>query len=202
MEFEKGVSDLALYLPAPERIVWKGGRIITNDGYFDNALDIYNSITRRKHAVQEQLRQLACDIAKTPNVPCCLLRTELDILQQYTDALERELWHMRGEPSELESTYVGMISSDWKERLKAEWAQLCIRMERLDTFRDGFREDAIDFVPKWDERLLCDQLRAMRNYRDCLLQYAKFEGVELDMSLYNDSYRYDYYFRKEDRNGI
>lgn len=105
---------------------------------------------------------------------------------------------MRSEPSELEFTYTGMISSDWRERLKAEWAQLCIRMERLDTFRDAFREDQIDFIPKWGEKLLCDQLRAMRNYRDCLLQYAKLEGVELDMSLYNDSYIYDYYFRKED----
>lgn len=98
---------------------------------------------------------------------------------------------------ELRDTVKGMVSSDWKERLKAEWEQLCIRMEALDNFRDRFREDDISFVPKWDERVLCDQLRAMRNYRDCLQQYAKLEGIELDMSLYDDSYIYDYYFKKE-----
>lgn len=94
-----------------------------------------------------------------------------------------------------------MSSSDWKERLQAEWAQLCIRMDRLDNFRDAFRKDEINFIPKWDERLLCDQLRAMRNYRDCLLQYAKLEGVKLDMSLYDDSYMYDYYFQAGDERG-
>lgn len=102
---------------------------------------------------------------------------------------------------QLSETARGMSSSDWKERLQAEWAQLCIRMDRLDNFRDAFREDQIDFIPKWDERLLCDQLRAMRNYRDCLLQYAKLEGIELDMSLYDDSYIYDYYFRAGDERG-
>lgn len=102
---------------------------------------------------------------------------------------------------DLSNTIEGMLSSDWKARLQAEWAQLCIRMERLDNFRDAFRKDEINFVPKWDERLLCDQLRAMRTYRDCLLQYAKLEGIELDMNLYDDSYIYDYYFCAGDENG-
>lgn len=98
----------------------------------------------------------------------------------------------------MRDTFDDSISSDWKKRLQAEWAQLCIRMDRLDNFRDALREDKIDFVPKWDERLLCDQLRAMRMYRDCLLSYARLEGVELDMTLYDDSYIYDYYFRAGD----
>lgn len=94
----------------------------------------------------------------------------------------------------MSETFEKSVSNDWKDRLQAEWAQLCIRMDRLDNFRDAFRKDEIDFVPKWDERLLCDQLRAMRVYRDCLLAYARLEGVELDMSLYDDNYIYDYYF--------
>lgn len=99
---------------------------------------------------------------------------------------------------DLFSTMPLMVSQDWKERLQAEWTQLCIRMDRLDSFRDRYRNDDIDFIPKWSERLLCDQLRAMRMYRDCLLQYAKLEDVELDMSLYDDSYIYDYYTPKEE----
>lgn len=101
---------------------------------------------------------------------------------------------------ELSETIEGMLSTDWKERVQAEWAQLCIRMERLDNFRDAFRKDEIDFIPKWSERLLCDQLRAMRMYRDTLLQYAKLEGIELDMNLYNDDYIYDYYFKAGTKN--
>ena len=166
------------------------------DEYFDNALNLHNDITRRKRIVQDKLDRLG-DCKDGVDVPCCLFRTELEILQKYSDVLERELWHMMRKPQDLTSTIEGMVSSDWKERLKAEWAQLCIRMNRLDIFRDAFRDDNIDFTPKWDERLLCDQLRAMRTYRDCLLQYAKIEGVELDMSIYDDSYIYDYYFEKD-----
>lgn len=89
-------------------------------------------------------------------------------------------------------TIPGLLSKDWRERLQAEWAQLNIRMEALDAFRDRFRDDKIDFKPKWSERLLCDQLRAMRMYRDTLLAYAQIEGVELDKSLYNDDYMWDW----------
>lgn len=168
-----------------------------NDGYFENILNLQSEVLKRKRLVQDQLRQFGdCKCNEIPNAPCCLLQTELDILNRYSDVLDRELWHLRTNTESLAWTYEMMVSSDWKERLKAEWAQLCIRMERLDNFRDAFREDKIDFVTKWDERLLCDQLRAMRNYRDCLLQYAKLEGVELDMSLYDDSYIYDYYFNR------
>lgn len=167
------------------------------DGYFDQTLNLQNLILKRKLVVQEQLAQFGrCNCNEVPNAPCCLLQTELEVLRRYSDILDRELWHMKQTPVDLTSTSDKMVSPDWKERLQAEWAQLCIRMERLDTFRDAFREGKIDFVPKWDERLLCDQLRAMRMYRDCLLQYAKLEGVELDMSLYDDSYIYDYYFNR------
>lgn len=162
------------------------------DGYFDNTLDLQSQILKRKHVVQEKLSQLDCKCAKSSDVPCCLLCNELDLLSRYSDCLDRELWSIRNSHDDLTPTFEGMVSSDWKERLKAEWAQLCIRMERLDNFRDKFREEEIDFIPKWGERLLCDQLRAMRTYRDCLLQYAKLEGVELDMSLYDDSYILDY----------
>ncbi len=168
-----------------------------DDGYFDNTLDLYNNIIRRKRIVQDKLSQLG-DCKDEVDVPCCLLKTELEILQKYSDALERELWHNKKSSNSLASTFEGMVSPDWKERLKSEWAQLCIRMDRLDTFRDIFRKGDIDFKPKWDERLLCDQLRAMRVYRDCLLQYAKMEGVEVDRSLYDDSYIYNYYFDERD----
>lgn len=169
------------------------------DGYFDNTLDLLQMITKRTLVITEELTRFErCDCEKAPEVPCCLLRTELDILRRYKDVLERELYH-ETHSSNLEQKVNG--TPEWVERLQTEWSDLCIRMEKLDNFRDRFRNGDIDFVPKWDERLLCDQLRAMRTYRDCLLQYAKLEGVELDMTLYNDDYRYDYYFSKKDNSG-
>lgn len=140
-------------------------------GYFENALSLHSVLTKRKHVVQEQLSQFGkCDCVEAPNVPCCLLQTELDSLQKYLDILDRELWCMRSKEEKetlgrslgkehlpsLCSTVEAMLSSSWEERLKAEWAQLCIRMEQLDNFRDRFRAEDVDFVPKWDERLLCD----------------------------------------------
>lgn len=162
------------------------------DGYFDNTLDILQMITKRMLVVTEELTRFGdCNCEKAPEVPCCLLRTELDLLRRYKDVLERELYHDGHSSASSEVTE----TPDWIKRLQTEWNDLCVRMEKLDDFRDRFRSGDIDFVPKWDERLLCDQLRAMRTYRDCLLQYAKLEGVDLDMTLYNDDYRYDYYFQ-------
>lgn len=164
-------------------------------GFSDNTLNILNAICKRKLAVQDELSRLRSNGCKNPEVPCCLLQTELESLTRYKDILERELFHEK-HSSEAVRTLISSDEPEWVIRLREEWCQLCTRMEKLDTFRDRFREDDIDFVPKWDERLLCDQLRAMRTYRDCLLQYAKLEGIELDMSLYNDDYRYDYYFER------
>lgn len=171
----------------------------------NSTIDIYLHVLERKFVVREKLAQLEhCDCKESPTVPYCLLKTEMGSLNKYLEVLERELFHeSSSKTNQVSSTLLcsieGMVSTDWKERLKAEWVQLCTRMELLDSFRDRFRKDDIDFVPKWDERLLCDQLRAMRMYRDCLLNYAKLEGVDLDMSVYNDDYRYDYYFKKEEK---
>lgn len=170
-----------------------------NTGFLESTLNLHNDVLRRKYVVQEKLDQFGLKGDESRNIPRCVLKTELDRLNELSATLEKEVWYINDQHSDLARTYDGMISPDWKERLKSEWAQLCIRMERLDNFRDAFRKDDHGFVSKWDERLLCDQLRAMRNYRDCLMQYAKMEGVELDMSLYDDSYIYDYYFAKDDK---
>lgn len=165
------------------------------DGYFDNTLDTLNLISRRKHIVQDELARLGdYDCKNTPDVPCCLLQTESGLLDRLKDVLDRELYHEKNAPHDNIST---AEEAGWIKRLRAEWRELCERMEKLDNFRDRFRQGDIDFVPKWGERLLCDQLRAMRTYRDCLLQYANLEGIELDTTIYDDSYRFDYFFADE-----
>lgn len=51
----------------------------------------------------------------------------------------------------------------WKERLLEEFKQLDIRVEKLIKFLDANREHE-------DYYLLCKQLSAMIEYRDCLLE--------------------------------
>ena len=68
------------------------------DGYFDNTLNFLIELTRRKRMVLDELDQFGnCDCKKTPVTPCCLLRTELEILQKCQYTLERELWYLKGE---------------------------------------------------------------------------------------------------------
>lgn len=51
----------------------------------------------------------------------------------------------------------------WKERLLEEFKELDIRVEKLIKFLDANREHK-------DYYLLCKQLSAMIEYRDCLLE--------------------------------
>lgn len=51
----------------------------------------------------------------------------------------------------------------WKKRLLEEFKQLDIRVEKLIKFLDANREHE-------DYYLLCKQLSAMIQYRDCLLE--------------------------------
>lgn len=51
----------------------------------------------------------------------------------------------------------------WKERLLEEFKELDIRVEKLIKFLDANREHE-------DYYLLCKQLSAMIEYRDCLLE--------------------------------
>ena len=67
------------------------------EGYFENTLNFLSEVTRRKRIVREELKRLGdCNCKNASDTPCCLLRTELDILQKCQDALERELWHLKG----------------------------------------------------------------------------------------------------------
>lgn len=62
-----------------------------DDEYLANTLNALDSVKRRERIVQEELDRIGPMCTKTPLVPCCLLRTELEILQRYSDTLEREV---------------------------------------------------------------------------------------------------------------
>ena len=90
-------------------------------------------------------------------------------------------------PSPYEATVEGMLSSDYKERFKAEYQQTKIRADKLNHFCNRIEaafhkddDDAIDAV-KHDcpLSLLQNQLGIMREYLYILEIRAVIEGIEL-----------------------
>ena len=85
---------------------------------------------------------------------------------------------------ELRDTIEGMVSSDYKERFKAEYQQVKIRHQKLKNFCDRIELAEIHGVgeaPKHDcpLSLLRRQQNAMGMYMNCLEERALFEKIEL-----------------------
>lgn len=82
-----------------------------------------------------------------------------------------------------------MVSLDYKERFKAEYWQLKIRLEKLRKFNLRIKAGRMmnemlckdDRVPKHDcpDWLLDDQQRVMENYLDILEERAIIENIDL-----------------------
>ena len=81
---------------------------------------------------------------------------------------------------ELKDTAEKMASTDYKERMQAEHAQLAIRYQKLKTFVEA-AEISGQEGPAHDcpLRLLQKQLRIMGQYLHVLEVRANIEGVEL-----------------------
>jgi hypothetical protein len=70
-----------------------------------------------------------------------------------------------------------MLSSDYKERLKAEYWQLDIRINSLSRLLENW--DNLDFEPKCPKKLLELQLESMCQYASTLATRAALESVDL-----------------------
>lgn len=82
---------------------------------------------------------------------------------------------------ELKDTIEGMLSDDYKERFKAEYKQLIIRLDRLETIIDKFYNDELDdFTLSCPIELLIDQSYIMDRYVEVLRKRASHEGINLD----------------------
>ena len=79
---------------------------------------------------------------------------------------------------ELKDTVKMMLSSDYKERFKAEYWQLKIRHDKLQKMVDNWEK--LDFTPTCAYDTYVCQLLAMEDYMGILRSRAKLEGVELD----------------------
>jgi len=81
---------------------------------------------------------------------------------------------------ELKNTIEMMISSDFKERFKAEYYQLKIRLEKLYEMLVRYDAGTLGFTPDCSIALLKDQLSIMRDYLYALQVRAEIEGIVLE----------------------
>lgn len=79
----------------------------------------------------------------------------------------------------LEDTIEMMGSADYKERFRAEYHQLDIRIGKLQTMLKLWQEGKLDFTPTCPYDTLHTQLVYMQLYRSILEQRAVVEGIEL-----------------------
>ena len=80
---------------------------------------------------------------------------------------------------ELKDTAKMMLYSDYKERFRAEYHQLAIRISGLETMLKKYKEGTLQFQPTCSYDLLNAQLRAMKLYASCLCDRAEIEKIEL-----------------------
>ena len=74
-----------------------------------------------------------------------------------------------------------MKSTDYKERFRAEYFQLKIRIECLDAMLKKYKEGTLSFTPSCSYDLLNNQLIAMEKYRNYLIERAEVEDICLIM---------------------
>lgn len=72
-----------------------------------------------------------------------------------------------------------MTSADYKERFKAEYYQLKIRINGLARMLEKYKEGTLDFTPSCSYHLLHRQLEDMKRYAMCLEERAEVERITL-----------------------
>lgn len=81
---------------------------------------------------------------------------------------------------ELKDTINDMTSSDYKERFKAEYQQLKVRHDKLDTMTAKYQAGTLEFEPTCPLTLLLEQQEYMFRYLRCLKVRAEYEGIDLE----------------------
>lgn len=80
---------------------------------------------------------------------------------------------------ELAQTCKQMMSTDYKERFKAEYAQLKNRLQGLEKMLEKWDNDELEFKPNCPKRIYDIQLKAMRDYKEVLEERADYEKIKL-----------------------
>lgn len=83
---------------------------------------------------------------------------------------------------ELKDTIEMMWSEDYKERFKAEYLQLKIRINGLRNMLKKYKASTLTFKPSCSYDLLNGQLKAMEMYAQYLKARAEIENIELEIN--------------------
>lgn len=78
----------------------------------------------------------------------------------------------------LKDTVNMMTSEDYKERFKAEYYQLKVRINGLENMLKSWDEGTLTFKPTCPRKLYDDQLKAMYDYINILITRSKMEGID------------------------
>lgn len=81
----------------------------------------------------------------------------------------------------LNETIEMMNSEDYKERFRAEYLQLKIRMDGLASMLIKMENNMLNFTPKCSYDLLNGQLKAMNLYAEYLIERAEIEDIDLSI---------------------
>lgn len=81
--------------------------------------------------------------------------------------------------NDLRNTVDSMLSEDYEERFKAEYRQLVIRLQKLETMCFKYANKKLDFKPKCSFQLLQCQLMHMEQYAKILRERAVVEEIDL-----------------------
>ena len=80
---------------------------------------------------------------------------------------------------QLKDTILMMTSEDFKERFKAEYYQLSLRLYSLTSMLIKWENNMLDFEPKCSKETLENQLIFMQGYLDILRLRAEIEEIDL-----------------------
>ena len=80
---------------------------------------------------------------------------------------------------QLKDTIEMMTSEDFKERFKAEYYQLLIRVNSLTRMLNKWENNMLDFEPKCSKETLENQVIFMLGYLGVLRLRAKIEEIDL-----------------------
>lgn len=72
-----------------------------------------------------------------------------------------------------------MMANCYKDRVIAEYKQLCDRISKLHTMITKYRAGSLDYDPDCPINILMDQERAMIEYRNILEIRAEIEDIDL-----------------------
>lgn len=94
------------------------------------------------------------------------------------DVFEKHNYTIKNE--ELAKTCEGMVSSDYKERFKAEYLQLKNRLNGLKRMLDAWDKGTLPFTPTCPRNVYDEQIKGMELYLNVLTVRAAMEHVTAD----------------------